>query len=368
MTRYENLANFFDGSTLDDLSIYCPIPLVMHPAGASALDSAGLRFSLEHGLCSPGSLATRMQVGLMIAAGVPFVTEDAAAAMTCYTYWAFLWQDHADAVSADLGYLVAQVAEANRIMHEPYAVPAPTDKWLTSLRQIRRMLEDSLGHEGLAAVRAENSVWLSAELWSRRLQHRDTPPTLGEYLRMRWPQTGSPPLAAFAAPAAGYTLSAGELYDPVVRAFTHTVFYPAMFINDLVSMAKEIPLGQREVNVYSAMCREHRCDPAEALERTWQLSERITCLMLRLRDQLMADPRPGVARYAAELPQWLPAVAHFTVNSARYLHVPATSEADAVHITPPVLTLTDTPTRWDPDDLTPPPYPDIAWWWSQLAT
>jgi hypothetical protein len=35
-------------------------------------------------------------------------------------------------------------------------------------------------------------------------------------------------------------------------------------------------------------------------------------------------------------------------------------------VAPPALTLTPAPTLWDPDDLTPPPYPDIAWWWQQL--
>ncbi|MGX1776788.1 terpene synthase family protein [Nocardia brasiliensis] len=369
MPRHEiTLSRLLDGLPLDDLNIYCPIPLVIHPAGGEAVDAQAVEWLVDQGLCDPGSPATQMQVGLMSAAGTPFATEKAAVALTCHTYWAMLWEDVIDTSSDDLGTVVAQAAEANRIFYEPYAAPAPADKWLLSLRSLRRMYEDSLGPEGWAAVRAETSVYLSGQLWSRRLQHREMPPTLGEYFRMRWQDAACGVLAAFAAPGSGYQLRTQDLYDPLVRVFTFAVFYPAMVLNDVIGMAKEIPLGQYEVNMFSAMAREHCCSPEEALERVWELSERIICLMLRLQDRLMEDPRPGVARYAAELPQWIPAVGYFTATSSRYMHVPGPSGSDPIRISSPTLTLTDTPTRWDPDDLTPPPYPDIAWWWDQLST
>lgn len=47
------------------------------------------------------------------------------------------------------------------------------------------------------------------------------------------------------------------------------------------------------------------------------------------------------------------------IRTSRY-HTPA-----AASVRWPSITLTDQPVLWDPDDLTPPPYPDIAWWWHQ---
>lgn len=57
----------------------------------------------------------------------------------------------------------------------------------------------------------------------------------------------------------------------------------------------------------------------------------------------------------------LAAAIHFMATSARYLteHKP---DLAAV----PTVTTTPTPVLWDPDDTTPPPYPDIAWWWKLL--
>ncbi|MGK5640359.1 terpene synthase family protein [Streptomyces sp. URMC 126] len=349
----------------EGLRLYCPVPLREHPAGGRVLDEAGAAWAVEQGLCSPGSRLTRMNIGALIAHGMPFVTEAAGIAMTCYSYWAFKWDDHLDTLTGDLARAVALTGEANRVLYEPPDAPLPADPFLSSLRDLRKRMEECLGTDGMEAVRSENAHWLGGQLWKVALQSAGTAvPTVGEYLRMRWPKAGAGALAAYTAPGAGYAMTPAELYDPLVRAFTLATFYPCLIVNDLGSLAKEAQDG--DVNLFSALAAEQSLDTATALFKAAELYERVLCLMLRLQQRLLRDPRPAVARYAAELPQWVPASLDFTAASARYLTAETTGDGDGPPALP-TLTPSPTPLLWDPDDLTPPPYPDIAWMWRHLS-
>lgn len=352
------------GLPLNRIQVFCPIPLVTHPMGTEEIDAAATGWAVEQGLYPAGSLPTRMNIGFLIGAGMPFLTDDRVIPFTCYNQWGIPWDDHLDRLATVPGALAPHVGEVFRAMCEPAVVPIPDDPWVAAPREACRLLSRVITPQALADFTRTNATWFFGQLWKYGLVKRPVPPTLAEYLRMRWAKTGIEVLLGFTAPGGGYALTPEDLADPLVRAFTKSVFYPLLIFNDLVSLAKEAPAGHAEVNIIAALRREHGIDTGEAFGRAWDLTERITILMLRLREQLRADPRPGVARYAAELPQWLPATLHWTANSARYL------EADelAAHgpVTAPALELVDAPTRWDPEDLTPPPYPDIAWWWDQL--
>ena len=347
---------------VDDLALFCPVPLLWHEAGAEVIDRAGSEWAVGHGLCAGGSLPTRSNIGLFIAAAMPFVTADAAATMSRYSYWAFLLDDHLDGLAGDPATAITLVGEANRIMYEPPAAPIPGGSpWLTSLRDLRAMMEDCLGSEGMDAVRSANTYWLSGQLWKLAALSRTAPTTVAEYLRMRWSKCGGSVLAAYTAPGAGYAMPAADLYEPRVRAFTSAVFQACTIVNDLVGFAREAATGQRDINIFSTLAAEHRLDPTSALLKAGELYERSLLLMTRLQQRLVADPRPAVARYAAELPQWVPATIHFTATSARYLteHKPDT-------VAVPNVTTSETPLLVDPEDTTPPPYGDIAWWWQYL--
>ncbi|QHC27531.1 terpene synthase family protein [Streptomyces sp. HF10] len=350
-----------DGLFPDHLAIFCPIPLTFHPSGPSAYEEPAARWAVGHQLCTPGSRMTRAGFGRFIAAGMPHITGEAGLAMTYYTYWALLWDDHLDSFAGNLAPVIELTAEANRVMYEPAAAPLSDDKWLTSLRDLRGVMERCLSPDGMEMVRSENTQWMGAQLWKLAMQQRTAPPSVGEYLRMRWPKCGAGPLAAYTAPGAGYLLSPAELYDPAVRAFTLSVFHPCTIINDLMSLFKEESPGQRQVNILTAVATEGGLGLPDALFRVWELYERMVGVMLRLQQRLLVDPRPAVARYAAELPQWIPSTIDFSANSARYL------ETRKVSFTPPAITMSDTPFLWDQSDLTPPPYPDIAWWWQQCT-
>ncbi|MEU6915782.1 polyprenyl synthetase family protein [Streptomyces olindensis] len=346
----------------DDLALFCPVPLVRHEAPGETIDRAGAEWAVGHGLCAADATVVRSGIGGLLAAGMPFVTTRAAGVMSRYTYWALLLDDHLDTLTAHPAQAIALVGEANRVMYEPAAAPVPADNpWLTSLRDLRGMLDDCLGPEGMNTFRSEHSHWLGGQLWKLAAWHRAEPPGVGEYLRLRWQKSGAATLAACTPPGSGYSLSAADFYDPKVRAFTSALFQACTIVNDLVGMAKEAATGERGINIFSTLAAEHGLDPLAALLKAGELYERVVLVMLRLQQELLADPRPSVARYAAELPQWLPATIDFTATSARYLseHKPGLAAV-------PKVTTTPKPVLWDPADLTPPPYPDIAWWWRLL--
>jgi hypothetical protein len=92
-----------------------------------------------------------------------------------------------------------------------------------------------------------------------------------------------------------------------------------------------------------------------------QLYERICAVMLRLRAQLRADHRPDIAGVATDLPLWIPTTVDFMLGSLRYL-----THAKVGRLVMPNLISANQPRYWDPQDMTPPPYRDISWWWSYV--
>lgn len=200
--------------------------------------AAGLEWAIAQGLTAGGTRAAQMKFGQFVAEGMPFITDEAAIAMTCYTWWACVWDDHLDTLVDKPGEAVLLSAEANRAFYELFAAPVPDDPLLTSLREVAVLMQSCIGPEALATVRGENANWLWGALWKLGLRSRSTSPTISEYLRMRWPKCGGGALAVYTAPGAGYSMAPSEHYDPLVRAFTQSVFLPCTIINDLGSLGK----------------------------------------------------------------------------------------------------------------------------------
>ncbi|MEV7099328.1 hypothetical protein AB0M80_41530 [Amycolatopsis sp. NPDC051045] len=343
------------GSPSDAIEVYCPVPLQIHPAGAEEVDTFAVDWLVNHGLFTDTTPVTRMNIGLLIAAAMPFTTTAFVKAFTTYCYWAFAWDDHLDHLAEEPATLIAHVGEVAHALQQPTAVPIADDLWVRTGRAVRELLFDCLSPTAQAEFRHTNLYWITGELWKRAIQIREHPPNVGNYLRMRWAKLGGPVLAAATGPGGGYPLSYQHLQEPLILAFTQTVLLSCGLLNDMGSSLKETTT-QSHVNLMAALDHDHTLGGPAALAQTYQLYERALCLMPHLQQRLLADPRPEVARYASELPQWIPATVHFTATSARYHQHTA-----------PALTIRTTPTLWDPTDLTPPPYPQISWWWNQLT-
>ncbi|MFC9897696.1 hypothetical protein ACFVMC_28745 [Nocardia sp. NPDC127579] len=337
------------------LTVYCPIPLREHVFDVAEIDARAVDWCLAHGLTEPGSVSTRMSCAVGVAPGLSFASEATVEAFTKYFYWGSLLDDVWDSGSHDLPRITAHVGELQRVMFAAAEAPLPRDRWVESLRDLRAEIEQVLTAEGFAAFQHENAVWLNGQLWYSAVRQRSAPLEVGEYLRMRWVKSGVGTMVPFTAYSA-YPLEARPSNEPLLQAFTEAVMVACMFINDLFSVAKEIITGTAGTNLFTVLGQAESLDTTAALAKGWQLFERTVMLVLRLQEQLLLDPRPTVARFAADLPGWIPAGIQFATNTARYF-------TEAPHVS-----FTDTPLLWDPDDFTPPPYPEIAWWWQQLPS
>lgn len=349
------------------MTIYCPFPLKSSACDVQGIDEQAVAWCLDYGLCEPDSVATRMGCAAGIAAALPYAPDSTIVVATMHFLWGSLIDDHWDR-HPELGRLARHVGELHRVMYAAPAAPCPPDdRWVASLHDLRRRLETVLSDAEFASFRYEHTIWLSGQQWSTALQQRPTPPTIGEYLRMRWAKAGVGTLVPFTAASSGaHPLRSTHSGDPMVRAFTQAVMTACALLNDLASAAKELLASTATTNLLSVLARTDTggaaaLDPGAAR----QLYERVVVCAARLQQQLLSDPRSDVARYAAELPNWLSAGIEWAADTPRY-RLPADG-TERVGFAPPRLTVSATPTVWDPDDLTPPPYPDIAWMWEQLA-
>jgi hypothetical protein len=67
--------------------------------------------------------------------------------------------------------------------------------------------------------------------------------------------------------------------------------------------------------------------PSAAHAQTYRLYERTLCLMPHLQQRQLADPRPEVARYATELPQWIPARGALAIQPSDWQRSPPSTTA-----------------------------------------
>ncbi|MGW5383924.1 terpene synthase family protein [Nocardia sp. NPDC003963] len=346
----------------DTVAVYSPFPLSTYPGDVAALDEQAVSWCLRHRLFDPGSTSTRMGCAYGIAHALPFAHETTVLAASRHFYWGSAFDDYCDH-HPDLPGLAAEVGELQRVMYAaPSPGPATGNRWIVSLRALRDDIESVLTDEEFAVFGQAHTVWLSGQLWYTALQQRPGPPSVGEWLRMRWAKVGVATLVPFTAASSGVeALTARHARDRTVRAYTEAVMTGCALLNDIASSAKEVAAGTGNTNLLAVLAPPgtDTVDPIAAVE----LYERVVSVAHRLQRQLLADPRPDVARYARELPRWIPAGIEWASTTVRYLE-PAGPGAPG--FSPPQISVSTVPTVWDPDDLTPPPYPEIAWWWKEL--
>jgi hypothetical protein len=366
----QSVVDEIDGTTATSmlaqqpLTVYCPFPLSDPPFDVAGIDQQAADWAASHGL--PGSRATRIGCARGIAPALPYADELTVLAATKHFLFGSLIDDYWDTHS-DLPSIDAQIGELHRVMAESPAAPLPAgDRWAASLRDLRTQLEEVLTDSEFAAFRYEHAVWLHGQSWYTALRHRATPPEIGEWLRMRWAKVGVGTLVPFTGATMGSLQMTPRLMDePVVRAFTKTTMLACAVVNDVFSATKEIAAGTATTNLITVLAHAENGDPAAAVTEAQRLYERIVLAVTGLQQRLLDDPRPAVARYAVELPRWIPAGLHWAATTDRYLQYGDSPDMIGA-VTTRALVVSSTPTLWDPADRTPPPYPEIAWCWTDL--
>jgi len=216
-------------------------------------------------------------------------------------------------------------------------------------------------------VSALRAYLLNATL-TTRYRRRHQPPTLDDYTVIRLGD-GAMLLWEAMIPIVGdYELAGHEVADPRVRALEDMANLLPMWDNDIFGYPKEAFRSARYgypavSNLVMLLAREHRCTVEHALGLAMGMRDRVMCLFLRLRAQVLGEASPALTRYLTGLGQWVRGYLDWAFTTTRYTDPRNPSDPQAVD-------LIAMPTSWaeHPTDGNSAPLalPTIAWWWEQL--
>ncbi|MFJ1757128.1 hypothetical protein [Kitasatospora sp. NPDC088134] len=179
--------------------------------------------------------------------------------------------------------------------------------------------------------------------------------TLAEYLTIGPLDRGSRSCIDVIEVCERTAIPQSQLDSPRVHALTQAAKFLVLVSADLYSYRREDSHGALESNIVDALQRHLGCGREQALLEAAALHDRTMCLFLRLSDRTARRGGAELRRYIQQLSNLVSGNLEWGFTSARYgERVPGSRPA--------------APRAERPADgrLTPPPYPEIAWWWDQL--
>jgi hypothetical protein len=346
-----------DATYVKLLTFYCPLTADVSPEAdllQQRTNDWAKRFDLGEG--DAERTATFALTGAVFAAHVyPHARGEVAQALADYDAWAWAANDFVGS-DADLREIVLALGRWERIVRSPGSWPSSSRPLDAALADAFARLRDLLTPLQWQRLTAGQSQWLYPMCWEAALRESGVPLGVDDYLAMRLSASG----AGYAAPAyldatEGIELSEREWADPVLRAAAEAGMLVGTLDNDRYSYFRERDLAVKKHNLFGARCVD---DPslsfAQAVDEAVALRDRIMCLYLRLREQLLLTASDDVRRYVTGLDAVISGNMNFAAKAARYL-LPEMQYT---------VKVTNVPCD---DSTTPPDLPTIAWWWDQLS-
>jgi hypothetical protein len=200
-------------------------------------------------------------------------------------------------------------------------------------------------------------TWALGCVWEAAAWDRGIPPSLADYLPMRYATGGgtATAAAAIAVMRDGEELPDATVDSPPVRAVSEAAVLTLLLDNDRYSRAKTLQRHGKEIDIIDVI--QHAtpgCSDAEAVTRAVALRDRIMTLYLRLREQLRPSAGPELGRYLLALDDLIKGNLDWGRSFVRY-------------ITPDRVLPPDVDKPSDPS-TEPPDIPAIAWWWDHVAS
>lgn len=360
-------------------SLYCPIPLSMHPStdvlrertdvwldgfeffrleGVRALVT-GSNWVEADGLTWPVGDERKMQViadwSIIICALDDLVMEDNAASASAATA-AAMWR----ACSRLLRLLEVPNAQ---LMEEPNPFLAP---W----RDVARRFNDAASPTQRRRWVEGHRAFFNGVAWERALVASESLPTLNEYACVRMHTIGVGPARAAIEFTRGVDVPDREMDSPAVRAINEAWGLLNGFDNDLFSYSKDRAQvrdsGARDepvLNLVGLLILEHGYTVSEALTQAVELRNRIMSLFVRLRAQLMPNASPALREYLEGVGCAIRGVLewHVRPRTSRFTEI-AENGAGEIEFT---VEISPTPVA---DHEKRVELPAISWWWDLLAS
>lgn len=345
--------------TLPVPPIYSPFPPAIHP-DHELVDKQVAAWAIELGVGSDdlrGQLVGQ-DIGTFAARILPEGDRDVVAILGDFVIWLFAVDDgHCE--EGDLGTrpgeLAAMLSRLLRVAQNPEAPMLLDDPLAVGLRDLRRRIsQHATPGQVTRWVDALREYFLSV-VWEAHHRSQGTVPGLNDYTLMRLYDGATSVVFPLLELGHRYELHPDQRDQLPVRAASEMASFVVTWDNDICSFHKE-SRGQRYyLNVLRVLMHESGLDPGQALTAAIAQRDRVTCLFLRLRQELLLTTSPQLRQYLHSLGSFIRGALDWGVSSRRY-----TCPEDPAALP---STFRETPTDASPEPLG---IPAISWWWDVL--
>ncbi|OKI54683.1 terpene synthase family protein [Micromonospora sp. CB01531] len=346
------------------LRFYCPLSCEQRP-DATYLGQRALEWADHFGLVAAAERRrlARIDIGLLTSLVLPHGLYVPAQIAADFSAWLFALDDrYCDERQQNLQLpeLAALLARLTRVLEAPTAEPSsgstPAWPFISALRDLRLRLAAVATPTQVARWVAAMRAYFTATLWEATNRTHKVIPDLDAYTMLRMHSGAMGPSILLLDIADGYELSTTTMSRPDVQALMEMTCVLAGWDNDLISYDKEAARVGDGQNLLDVLAYQNQSTTDQALHQAIALRDRVMSLFLRLRERVLHDASPELARYVTSLSYWVRANIQWGQQSARY------GSTDGLTNSMPPGRATH-PTD---NDLTPLPIPTIRWWWQTL--
>ncbi|MFF0298614.1 hypothetical protein ACFYS8_26260 [Kitasatospora sp. NPDC004615] len=340
--------------------LFCPIPSALHPAHEEVgkttelwLDAMGFTGDAERRrrLLAIGAheFVCRIAKDAEGITGLELVSQWLCSMLMLDDEW------DTGRLSRDPSRVLTIAATLLAVINSTPSHPEESDIYVASVRDVFRRARDwapAVAVKRWADSQLESFMG-AATVAAYRSQGRTM--SMSEYLTIGPLDRGSRSCIEIIEVCERTAVPQSQLDSPRVHALTEAAKFLVLISADVYSYSREDSQGDLDSNIVHPLERHMGCKRDQALIEAAALHDRTMCLFLRLADRTSRRAGPELRRYIEQLSNLVSGNLEWGLTSARYTtHVPGVA---------PVAERAERPAD---GRLTPPPYPEIAWWWEQL--
>jgi hypothetical protein len=351
-------------------AFFCPFPAASRP-DTDEIEARCLQWTTEfgsHGSPSHFAWIAASKPALSICMALPNGIPERVELVGRFMYWAFSFDDHhfeEGPYGTDPDQALALIYRLQRTVEAPTSQMFDDNPWAAALADMRRSYDQFATSEQSARWVVAWRLLFQGWAWETLYRSKRLRLELNDYFVMRMWNIGMSVLTEMNDVTDGYVLSAAERYHPTVHAMTELLWTIVALDNDVYSYAKENLRHRNDLNIIALLARDRGYEETLALTETVAMRDRIMCLFLRLREQMIPGASPELRSYMDSLGQWVRTNIDWGTMSARYLSPAGVDDPTGdIAATVPLAKYTEVPTD---DSLEPLPISSIRWWWDQLA-
>lgn len=353
----------FDRHGIELLPFYCPFDSAINP-DAEAIERRCIewidQFKLYDNEQQRRSLVSN-KAAEMYARALPDAPQERVADVAKWLYWGFATDDllyDNGPTSVRTSDFLAIGAQFVRICEEPRARFTGEPPFAEALRD----LVVAIGRHSTPAQLLDWAhtarAWFFGMAWDVANAERGKLPSVNDYMMMRMHTGGLANWVTTLSIANGIELSPAQAGSSTVRALNEAWATHVLFLNDLMSFAKERENKDNSSNLLSVLAYERSCAVEEAVPEAYEMCDRLIVLFLRLRDQLLRNGDQTMVRYLAQLEHSWRGILDWGFAIPRYVGGGSPGA-------PPLQTFPGWTTKPPELCLEPLPYPSISWWWDE---